>query len=178
MTRFLLLPGLYDSGPAHWQSRWEASDPACVRVRQADWATPRRDDWVATLEAAVAAEAEPPVLVGHSTSCLLVAFWSAASVRPVRGALLVAPSDSEAPSYPAGPTGWAPVPLARLRFPSILVASSDDQYVSLPRARQFAAAWGSRLVEVGARGHINGESGLGDWPEGRALADALARGEA
>jgi predicted alpha/beta hydrolase family esterase len=87
----------------------------------------------------------------------------------------VAPSDPEAPSYPEGPTGFAPMPLERLRFPSVVVASRNDPYVTLDRARQFAAAWGSRLVDIGDAGHINSQSGLGDWPSGLSLLEELRR---
>ena len=68
---------------------------------------------------------------------------------------------------------FAPVPLERLPFPSIVVASSDDPYVSLERAEAFARGWGSRLVTIGAAGHINTDAGYGEWPEGRRLLDEL-----
>jgi predicted alpha/beta hydrolase family esterase len=178
MPRVLILPGLYDSGPEHWQTRWAAEHPAFVRVRQRDWETPDRAEWVATLEAAIDASPEPAVLVAHSTSCCLVAHWAAAhpessQVPWVKGALLVAPSDDEAPSYPAGPTGFVPTPLAPLPFPSIVVASTDDVYVSVQRAEYFAAAWGSRFAVVGALGHLNSASGLGSWPAGFAMLQEL-----
>jgi predicted alpha/beta hydrolase family esterase len=173
----LILPGLYNSGPEHWQSRWETVHPEFRRVQQEDWERPRCADWVARLDAATQSAPEA-VLVAHSSSCALVAHWSAgprsARVR-VRGALLVAPSDPEAPSYPEGPTGFAPMPLERLRFPSVVVASRNDPYVTLDRARQFAAAWGSRLVDIGDAGHINSQSGLGDWPSGLSLLEELRR---
>ncbi len=164
---------MYDSGPEHWQTHWERADPSFIRVKQRDWATPSRADWVATLEAAVASAGPDVVLVAHSTACALVAFWAATTKRTVRGALIVAPSDTEAPSYPEGPTGWRPMPLERFSFPSIVVASSNDQYCTLPRARAFASAWGSRFVAIGAAGHINSDSGLGAWPTGRALLSTL-----
>ena len=176
----LILPGLSSSGPEHWQTLWEQSDPTCRRVEQAEWETPRCADWVSTLDDAVARSEESVVLVAHSSSCALVAHWardaSADNLTKVRGALLVAPSDTEAASYPAGPTGFDPMPLARLPFPSVVVASTDDQYVTLERARTFADAWGSRFVTVGDAGHINGQSGLGDWPAGFALLQELRRG--
>jgi len=87
--------------------------------------------------------------------------------------LLVAPSDVDAPSYPPGTSGFDPMPLFRLPFPSVTVASSDDFYVSLPRAIYFAGQWGSRLVNMGALGHINSASNLGDWPEGYELLRSL-----
>jgi len=173
MTRALILPGLSDSGPEHWQSLWEHDDPTFVRVVQRDWENPIRQEWVAELEAAVLAAGPDVVLIGHSTGCALVAFWGAATAQTVRGALLVAPSDTEAPSYPVGPTGWRPLPLTPLKFPSIVVASSDDEYASLDRARLFADSWGSRFVPIGAAGHINAESGLGCWPQGRELLGEL-----
>ena len=173
MTRILLLPGLYDSGPDHWQSHWERTLPNAVRIAQRDWESPARDEWVATLERAVAEHGSDVVLVGHSTACALIAFWAAQTSRTVRGALIVAPSDTEAPSYPDGPTGWTPMPMNLLPFPSIVVASTDDEYVSISRAQSFATAWGSSFISIGDAGHINSASGLGDWPRGRDLLAEL-----
>lgn len=176
----LILPGLGDSGPEHWQSHWERTDPATVRVRQAEWDAPRCADWAAVLDAAVAAAPGPVVLVGHSSACVLVAHWAGGAapdrLARVRGALLVAPSDPEGPNYPPGPTGFAPVPLARLPFPSVVVASEDDIYVSAEQAQRYARAWGSRFVHVGRAGHVNSASGLGAWPAGHALLDELRGG--
>jgi predicted alpha/beta hydrolase family esterase len=57
-----------------------------------------------------------------------------------------------------------------------VLASRDDPYVTLDRARSFARDWGAVFVDLGTCGHINAASGLGDWPEGRRyLADLLAR---
>ncbi|GGP24020.1 RBBP9/YdeN family alpha/beta hydrolase [Silvimonas iriomotensis] len=169
----LILPGLYCSGPQHWQSHWEAANPDFIRVEQADWETPHCADWVSTLDTAIAACAEPPVLVGHSLACTLIGKWAEQHQRPIKGALLVAPSDIEAPSYPEGTSGFGQMVTLRLPFPSIVVASSNDEYVTLPRARAFAANWGSEVVEVGPLGHINSSSNLGLWPEGFALLEKL-----
>jgi predicted alpha/beta hydrolase family esterase len=173
VTKVLILPGLHDSGPDHWQSHWVRTLPNAVRVDQQEWANPDRAEWVETLERAIAVHGPDVVLVGHSTGCALIAFWAAKTLRTVRGALIVAPSDTEAPSYPEGPTGWSPMPMSRIPFPSIVVASTDDEYASLERARAFATAWGSSFVDIGAAGHINSASGLGEWPEGRELLGEL-----
>lgn len=173
----LILPGLGDSGPEHWQSEWERRDHSCRRVVQTEWNAPNRADWVSCLDAAIVGVMQSVVLVAHSTACPLVAHWavSASPVRHlrVRGALLVAPSDPEGPNYPPGPTGFAPVPMVRLPFPSIVVASSNDPYVSTERARAYAEAWGSRYVELEGAGHINAAAGFGPWPEGWALLEEL-----
>lgn len=176
--RVLLLPGLYNSGPDHWQSHWEAREAGFQRLVQDDWETPALPDWVCRLDETVAATGPDVVLVAHSSSCALVAAWAGLPQRSVRGALLVAPSDPEGPAYPAGPRGFAPMSRRRLPFPGIVVASSNDEYVTLDRAAEFARSWGSRFVPVGPLGHINSASGLGDWPTGRALLEELLTGAA
>lgn len=169
----LILPGLYDSGASHWQSQWEALHLGFRRVVQRDWIAPRCRDWVETLDRAVAEEVLGPVLVAHSAGCALVAHWAATGTPRAKAALLVAPSDPAAPSFPAEPSGFTPMPMARLPFPSIVVASRDDPYVSSSRARECAEAWGSRFVDAGEAGHLNGDSGLGEWPLGFALLAEL-----
>jgi predicted alpha/beta hydrolase family esterase len=173
----LMLAGLGDSGPHHWQTLWELKHPNWTRVAHRDWNSPRCHEWVAELDAAIAACEGTPVLVAHSLGCVLAAHWArSGSVLKVAGAFLVAPADVEAPSYPEDPDRFAPVPMAKLPFPSIVVTSSNDEYCTLERARAFAAAWGSKRVELGAAGHINAEAGYGEWPEGeRMLLDFCAQ---
>lgn len=170
-TTVLLLPGWQNSGPDHWQSRWEALY-GDTRVQQHDWMKPLRGDWMAQLEEAVlAAPAGPVVLAAHSLGCMLTAAWAAHSrnTHRVVGALLVAPGDPEREELRAALQSWSPIVLQRLPFASTLLGSHDDPYCSLARAQQFASAWGAKFVDYGHKGHINAESGLGDWPEGRAL---------
>jgi uncharacterized protein len=169
-TPVLTVPGLWNSGPQHWQTHWEAKHPSFRRVQQRGWDHPDRDEWVATLDAAVRVAAEPPVLAAHSLGCALVAQWAAdCGGAAVRGAFLVAPSDVEAPGYPVEGRSFSHMALSRLPFPSIVVASTNDEYVSMERVQLFANAWGSRLVIIGDAGHINGASGYGPWPEGEAM---------
>lgn len=165
----LLLPGWQNSGPQHWQSRWEALY-GFRRVEQHDWLTPRRGDWLARLEEVVTDTPGPLVLVAHSLGCILAAAWARYSrhTARVRGALLVAPADTEQPALQAPLPGWAPVLRQPLPFASVVVASSDDPFCALSHAQSLAQAWGSRLVDAGPRGHLNADSGLGDWPEGLA----------
>ena len=173
----LILPGIGSSGPDHWQSHWERLDPSCRRVEQREWEAPQCATWVARLDEAIAAEPSSVVLVAHSSACALVAHWAMTALPEhtarVRAALLVAPSDPDGPNYPVGPTGFSPVPLRPLPFASIVVASSDDRYVTAVRARQFADAWNSRFVLLENAGHINTASGHGAWPEGYALLSEL-----
>lgn len=170
-VRVLILPGLFNSGETHWQSQWERQFSGLHRVEQQDWETPMAQDWVARLDQEIAAADGEVVLVAHSLACTLITHWAqqSALVSKVRGALLVAPSDTEAPSYPPGTSGFVPMSTQRLPFPTIMVASTDDPYVTQDRAKTFCQDWGSELVWVEKAGHINGQTGYGPWPEGVEL---------
>jgi uncharacterized protein len=174
-TRVLILPGLYNSGPEHWQSIWEKENPEFKRVLQRDWDSPDRAEWVATLHQEISSSSVPATLVAHSSACALVAHWASVHTGPVRSALLVAASDVEAASYPHGPTGFSPMPLIRLPFRTIVVGSTNDEYVTPERSSFFAERWGARIEFVGPAGHINSASRLGRWPAGFALLQDLLR---
>ena len=173
--RVLILPGWQNSGPSHWQSRWEARY-SFQRVDQADWNWPRRGDWMARLDEVLQDGSRPALLVAHSLGCHLVAAWAAHSQHShrVQAALLVAPPDTERDDMPPQLSNWRPMVRARLPFPATLLYSVDDPYGSTPRSLQLAADWGANAVSVGAAGHINGDSGLGDWPAGLAHLANLA----
>ncbi|HCT04530.1 MAG TPA: alpha/beta hydrolase, partial [Pseudomonas sp.] len=102
LIRYLIVPGWQGSPEDHWQSHWQKSLPNSARVEQADWLTPRREDWVAALAEAIAADSTPVILIAHSLGCITVAHWAATApvqfLRQVRGALLVAPADVERPA--------------------------------------------------------------------------------
>lgn len=172
--KVLVLPGWQSSGPQHWQSRWEALY-GDTRVEQHDWMQPLRGDWITRLEEVLLEQNAPCVLVAHSLGCMLTAAWAAVSRNTdrVMGALLVAPGDPEREELQGVLRSWSPVVTQRLPFPALLLGSQNDPYCSLERARTFATAWGAEFVDYGARGHINAESGLGDWPEGRAYLQRL-----
>ena len=173
----LTVPGITNSSENHWQSRWEREHPAKFRrVEQAEWDAPAVNDWIAKIESEVqAAGPENVVLATHSLGCIATAHWSGTYGTKIRGALLVAPSDCETVKYrnTFDSKGFDPIPLGRLAFRSIVAASTNDEWVSLERAKQFADAWGSEFVDVGAKGHINPGSGYGEWDEGLELLKRL-----
>jgi uncharacterized protein len=170
----LILPGWQNSGPAHWQSRWEAAH-GYVRVPQHDWERPRRGDWLMQLEEAVLQCDAPALLVAHSLGCIQVAAWAAHSqnTHRIKAALLVAPGDVEREEMRALLPGWSPIARQRLPFQSVLVASRDDPHCSFEKAESLARDWGAERVDIGQAGHINADSGLGDWPQGHALLQRL-----
>ena len=173
----LVLPGWHNSGPLHWQTIWEQESPICIRVQQADWDTPRREDWVKRISEEVSQAPAPIVFAAHSLGCIAVAHWAQSAPEltgKIKGALLVAPADADRADFPEQIKNFAPIPQRLLPFPSTVVASSDDPYLSLDRARELARIWGSWFAEIGSAGHI--ASGLGDWPEGKRLLRNLMEG--
>ena len=175
-----MLPGWTNSGPDHWQSHWERAHAEYQRVQQDDWERPDRADWLRKIDAEIRKNNPPIVLVGHSLGCIAAVEWAVSadstSLSRVVGAFLVAPADTERRSAPEVLHPWRPVPLTRLRFPSLLVASRTDDSASFARSELFASAWGSSLIDVGDAGHIHPAAGYGPWPEGqRLLDDFIAR---
>ena len=169
-TSFIIVPGWRDSGPGHWQSLWAERLAQATRVVQDDWITPTRTAWVGQLEKTVLAAPCPVVLVAHSLGCIACTHMGPEAAARVRGALLVAPAD---PERRAILSDFAPVPHAALPYRSIVVASSNDPYSPIRLAGAYARAWGSEFVRLQNAGHINIESGHGEWPLGLALLQSL-----
>lgn len=171
----LVLPGFGNSGPRHWQTLWAARHPGWTRVELGQWDAPHCDQWVLALDQAVRRCPSPPLLVAHSLACLLVAHWASRATAAAHGAFLVAIPEPGTPCFPPTATGFTPVPMSPLPFPSLVVASVNDPFGSLAHAQRCASAWGSRCVNIGEAGHINVESGHGAWVEGYLLFEELQR---
>lgn len=168
--RIIIVPGWRNSAAEHWQSLWAHELPHAERVVQDDWITPKRQDWVATLEALILSRPEPVVVVAHSLGCITTTYLGDAAAQRIQSALLVAPADPERRAHLAD---FAPVPYATLPYRSIVVASTNDPYCPIRLAGAYARAWGSEFVRLPNAGHINVDSGHGHWPLGRALLQSL-----
>jgi uncharacterized protein len=170
MTKFFVIPGLGNSGPEHWQTYFEKSGSNFKRINQNEWDNPVCSEWIRRIDNVLKNEdLSNVVLIGHSLGCLTIAHWANVYKRKIKGALLVAPSDAESAHYTFPAEGFSPIPLELINFKTIVVASSNDQWVSLERATLFAKSWGSELINIGNTGHINTASGFGNWEEGLAI---------
>lgn len=171
----ITMPGIGGSDDTHWQSRWERRSPRIRRFTPASWDEPDVADWSAALDRAVP-DAEPTILVAHSLSCLLAVRWSVANPERVAGLFLVAAPDPDGPRFPSQCAEFADGLDVRPTVPSLLVTSDDDPYCSEAKAAVIAAGWRIPSVSVGRRGHLNSDSGLGAWSEGRRLLTAFGAG--
>lgn len=181
----LIVPGLRDAVPQHWQTLLEARLRAAGRP-VASVPPMGRDDLdcatkVAAIERVAQGVSDPVVIVAHSAGCVMLAHWARRTKRPVLGALLAAPPDFERPMPEGYPTldalrtgGWLPVPRQRLPFPSIVAGSRNDPLAGFDRVAEMARDWGSRLVDLGEVGHLNPASGYGEWPRAEDFVQELA----
>jgi predicted alpha/beta hydrolase family esterase len=170
-VRIIIVPGWRDSGPGHWQSLWAERLAGAVRVQQDDWITPSRAAWVASIARTIVQQDGPVVVVAHSLGCIATTHLPPEAVARIQGALLVAPAD---PERRAVLCDFAPVPFHKLPYRNILVASSNDPFCPVRLAGAYARAWGSEFVRLQDAGHINVESGHGEWPLGIALLQSLS----
>jgi len=175
----LIVPGLNNSGPGHWQTIWEETRGDCQRVELGMWEQPHRNTWINQLNLAIRQADRPVILAAHSLGCLAVAWWAALERPgphgPVLGALLVAPPEVDHRAHDARVCTFAPTPSARLPFPAILVGSHDDPYMGFRAARRLAQTWGCGFADAGRVGHINADSGLGEWHFGQFLLDQIIK---
>lgn len=157
---FVLVPGLNDSGPDHWQSIWHARFPNWKRISQSRWSTPDIDGWLSAINRTLDECTRPAILIGHSLGAL--ASYNAAFChdRRISGVFLVAPAE---PMRFELEHRVYPLPL---EVPSVVVASHDDPLMTFESAEIWASHWGSDMVDVGFAGHINAEAGFGPWPYG------------
>jgi predicted alpha/beta hydrolase family esterase len=165
--RVLIAPGLQNSGPEHWQSRWQRLFPAFERIEQDDWEAPHLARWSARVDEARqrarsggGGDQRPTLIVAHSFGSLATVHSVARDAAGIAGVLLVAPADPDKFNVAAL------LPHRALPVPSIMIGSTNDPWMAAPRAELWAGRWHSRFINAGALGHINAESGLGDWPEG------------
>lgn len=178
---FLIIPGLREHVPLHWQTLLAA------RLERVRTVPPLERDKLSCEARVQAIEAElsqiegPVVLVAHSAGCIMVAHWAARSTRPIHGALLATPADLETPLPEGYPKlddlrkhGWLPIPRRSLPFRSIVAASTNDPLAAFERVAGLAQGWGSRLENIGAAGHLNPNAGYGEWPLAQSLLAELA----
>ena len=174
----LLLPGLDNSPPRHWQSHSQQLSH-CRRVALGDWDRPRLHEWVPALDRAVRRARGPSVLLAPAWDA-----WPPPGGRPCAGSMRFATRFAAPCSlHRRMPTRSTPIRAfatsARCRgcslpLRSILVASRSDPYAPFARSELMAACWGSELVDAGEAGHLNAEFGLYEWTQGLRLLARLS----
>ncbi len=164
--RVVIAPGLDNSGPEHWQSRWQRLYPSFERVQQDDWSNPDLPAWSTRVDEV--RDRRPTIIVAHSFGCLASVRSVARDPDHIAGLLLVAPADPDKFGVAAL------LPHTELPCPSIMIASTNDPWMPIERARAWAERWGSTFIDAGPLGHINAESDLRDWLPGQQQLQILS----
>ena len=160
---YLIVPGLRDHMPDHWQTILENRLPNASAV-------PRRSRdklscaaWVADLDRSLADIDGPVVLVAHSGGVMIVVHWAQHHKRPIRGALLAAPADLESPlpeGYPRSGRrykmeGGCRSRARRCRFrassrrvPTIRSENSPASPASPPHGAVVSSTWATSVISI------------------------------
>ncbi|BCS49299.1 alpha/beta hydrolase [Aeromonas jandaei] len=169
MNKILLVPGLHNSGPDHWQSRWHEHFPYWQRMTGLPWEKPDLTVWSAKLASKLRSRRSRVHLVAHSFGALTAIAAARLQPEKVASLFLVAPAD---------PARFGIVD-ERLEGPlqvsAQLVASRNDPWMSFERAEYWSRQWQVPLFDAGNAGHINAQSGHGDWHQGLELLGSLYR---
>lgn len=175
IPHLLIIPGLGDSGEKHWQSYWLKKFSNSTKVIQDNWHEPQLNEWLERLDENIQEIKEPTILVAHSLAVSLVMHWVSKNTNPkIVGAMLVAPADVNSPEHtPDFLRHFSPIPIQTVPFPSIVIGTENDTYISLERAKELASYWGSDFVNIGQKGHINSDSDLEYWEEGQGFLQQL-----
>ncbi len=173
MTKYFTIPGYGGSGEGHWQTYFDNTLDNCQRIHQDSWTKPILDDWVERINEILSKEnLEDTILITHSLGGIALLKWVKKYKQKIKGALLVAPPDIENPYQDLG-LGDIQIPQLRLPFPSVVVCSTNDPWMTEKRTKHFAEIWGSEFIVLKNAGHINADSGYGAWDEGLNIVKTL-----
>lgn len=167
MFNTVFVPGYGNSINGHWQEIWYKEIENSYWVEQNDWENPDCEDWVETLDLLIQSLEGPILLVTHSLGGSTVVEWSKKHTANILGVFLVAVPDVESVKFPEVITGYQTPLLEKLPFLSLVLASTDDPYSTLDRTKYFSKNWGGEQISIGNLGHVNTDSNIGEWYEGR-----------
>lgn len=170
----VIVPGWQGSGPGHWQT-WLAEQlvEAGREVRSpafADLERPEVADWLAALAGALDGLPDDGFdVVTHSLGAVL---WlhhvarSPGAPRPARVALIAPPAPATAIAELAD-FFPPPVGIDTVRHGAdgtVLVGGSDDPFCPEGIAEAYGRPLKMATTVIDGGGHLNVESGFGEWP--------------
>ncbi|HEY1059507.1 MAG TPA: alpha/beta fold hydrolase [Limnobacter sp.] len=177
----LTIPGLHGSDANHWQSWVERELPNTRRVQGINFDRPVIAAWADAIRDNVRQAPGHVILLAHSFGCLASVMAISDHESKVCAVVLVAPatpsrfSASGLISEQAG-QGTSIVdcmPDVPLNVPGLVVASTNDPWMTSEEAFRWAATWGLHAVSLSNAGHINTASGYGRWPSVVRLVQGL-----
>ena len=182
---FLILHGLYGSGPGHWQTwlagrlRERGSLVSYPELPEPD--APRLDRWLEALDSELALQRDGLVVLCHSLACVLwLQYAHRGGAQRAERVLLVAPP-SPSVKLPGAqgffPLSVEPEEAARAAGSTRIVATDNDPYCPEGAEQLYGEPLALPVCLVRGGGHINTDAGYGPWPEVErwALAEQRAK---
>lgn len=164
--KVLLLHGWGGSNHPHWQS-WLASELAkdygTVSFLQfSDYDSPDLNVWKKELLEGLK-NFQPNVVICHSLANTLW-FHSLDELPKVKRLYLIAPPSFQCEIEELKEFFPLPLPTQTNAKETILVASTNDPYMSVDEAKELQKSLDVELKILENAGHINADSGFGPWP--------------
>ncbi len=166
--KVLLVHGWGGSDFPHWQS-WLAGEIAkdygtvCFAKLQ-DMQLPNKDAWAQQLKEHLESF-DPDVVICHSIANIL---WfhlcNETKLPQVRKLYLVAPPSLQCDIEELKSFFPVDIPHNLYAQEVILIASTNDPYMTLKEAQTLGQSLGVEMKVLQDAGHINAESGYGEWP--------------
>lgn len=166
--KVLILHGWGGSDFPHWQS-WLAAEIAkdygCVSfLKFSNIDFPNKDEWKKELVEELE-DFKPDIVVCHSLANIL---WfhlcNELKINQVKKLFLVAPPSLECKIEELKSFFPCKAPKELCAKDALLVASTNDVYLSIDEARKLESALNVPMIVLDNAGHINTDSGYGEWP--------------
>ncbi|MEJ2526581.1 MAG: alpha/beta hydrolase [Sulfurovaceae bacterium] len=153
----LLLHGWGGSDYPHWQS-WLAGKLAN------EYGTISFPLWLKLAKKSLE-DFKPETVVCHSLGCTLWFWLAQENLETVEHLILVAPPSIETDIDTI--STFFPLTLPEMLYAKKidLVASDDDPYIQIDEAKKMSEKYNADLITLKNAGHINSDSGFGEWPQ-------------
>jgi predicted alpha/beta hydrolase family esterase len=176
VANILVVPGLNGADDRHWLTWFEHELAGATRIDHDEWNDPVLARWAGRVKHSIDRGSGPVWIVAHGFGCLASVMAAADRTDRVAGALLISPADPELFSADGArvsaddsrlryPSISGLLPQSPLEFTSLVVARTDDPWMRLTTASQWAERWGSRLVLASSLGVANPDTLQGPWPQ-------------
>lgn len=166
--KILILHGWGGSDFPHWQS-WLAGEIAKdygqVYFPLLDNPHfPRKNRWMKQVKE-ILAEFKPDTVICHSmANSLWFHLCEEGEIKAVKRLLLVSPPRNDLDLKTIKTFYPAPIPEKLFAKEVMLVTSTNDPYLTQEEAKQMQISLCVPMKVVEAGGHINADSGYGEWP--------------
>ncbi len=166
--KVLLVHGWGGSDFPHWQS-WLASELVkeygCVNfLHFSNFDAPKLDVWKSELQEALE-DFKPDIVICHSLgNTLWFHLANTTTLRTLEKLYLIAPPSMECKVQEIQEFFPCQTPKTLFAKEVLLVGSTNDPYMSLSELYELQKNLNIELKVLEKAGHINSESGFGEWP--------------